>query len=110
MDHSTDKRFSCTRQDSFCTPDCDESITPTIGMYFSDVNTAKEFYEVYAHHVGFSVRVGQHKSSNGVMMHKRFMCAKEGFREEKTGNIISEPGKVENLNFLQQTFQAFSFA
>ncbi|XP_037447571.1 protein FAR1-RELATED SEQUENCE 5-like isoform X1 [Triticum dicoccoides] len=86
------KSTSIPTCDSFYTPDCDESITPTIGMYFSDVNTAKEFYEVYAHHVGFSVRVGQHKSSNGVMTHKRFMYAKESFREEKTGNIISEHG------------------
>jgi hypothetical protein len=59
-------------------------------MHFADVNAAREFYEAYAHHVGFSVRVGQHKSTDGVISHKRYLCAKEGFREEKTGNASSE--------------------
>ncbi|XP_044382799.1 protein FAR-RED IMPAIRED RESPONSE 1 isoform X2 [Triticum aestivum] len=108
------KSTSIPTCDSFYTPDCDESITPTIGMYFSDVNTAKEFYEVYAHHVGFSVRVGQHKSSNGVMTHKRFMYAKEGFREETgvnhhKGSILFGAAflhdeKVASFVWLFQTF------
>lgn len=77
--------------DSSYTPECDELITPSKGMHFPDVDAAKQFYESYAHHAGFSVRVGQHKSKDGVISHKRFLCAKEGFREEKIGESISGP-------------------
>ena len=52
-------------------------------MTFTDVESAKEFYKRYAHHVGFSVRVGQHKVVDGVVLYKRFFCAKEGFRNDK---------------------------
>jgi hypothetical protein len=65
-------------------------------MHFADVNAARQFYEAYAHHVGFSVRVGQHKSTDGVISHKRYLCAKEGFREEKTGNASSESSTKKN--------------
>uniref|UniRef100_A0A0E0FDW7 FAR1 domain-containing protein n=1 Tax=Oryza meridionalis TaxID=40149 RepID=A0A0E0FDW7_9ORYZ len=64
-------------------PDCDEAIKPNKGMIFDDLESAKEFYEYYAHTVGFSVRIGQHKKVNGLVLYKRFLCANEGFREDK---------------------------
>ena len=48
----------------------------------------EEFYKLYAHHVGFGVRVGQQKKLNEeVVRTKRFMCSREGFRTEKNKEI-----------------------
>ncbi|KAF2945238.1 hypothetical protein DAI22_02g203400 [Oryza sativa Japonica Group] len=44
-------------------------------MTFTDVESAKEFYECYAHRVGFSIRIGQHKKVDGVVLYKCFLCA-----------------------------------
>uniref|UniRef100_A0A453S394 Protein FAR1-RELATED SEQUENCE n=1 Tax=Aegilops tauschii subsp. strangulata TaxID=200361 RepID=A0A453S394_AEGTS len=77
------KMYSAPFCRSSCTPECDDDIRPAIGMTFTDLNAAKDFYEAYAHHVGFSVRVGQHKTANGVITHKRFYCDREGFRQEQ---------------------------
>ena len=52
-------------------------------MTFTDVNSAEEFYKSYAHHVGFSVRVGQHNAIDGVIIYKLYFCSNEGFRAEK---------------------------
>ncbi|XP_037427851.1 protein FAR1-RELATED SEQUENCE 5-like [Triticum dicoccoides] len=79
------KSYSAPFCGSSCTLECDDAIRPAIGMTFADLNAAKEFYEAYAHHVGFSVRVGQQKIVNGVITHKRFYCDREGFREERKG-------------------------
>ena len=70
---------------------------PKIGMTFADVDSTKEFYKCYAHRVGFSVRVGQgqHKAIDGVVMYKRFLCAKEGFRDEKNLESGSKRKKYE---------------
>jgi hypothetical protein len=53
-------------------------------MLFDDVQAAKKFYKEYAHDLGFSVRTGQQKlDDNGVVMWKRFLCAREGYKTEK---------------------------
>ncbi|KAG2566838.1 hypothetical protein PVAP13_7NG238700 [Panicum virgatum] len=70
------KTFSIPFCGSTYTPDCDDTMKPKIGMTFADVDLAKEFYKCYAHHVGFSVRIGQHKAIDGVVCYKRFFCAK----------------------------------
>nr|BAD16201.1 hypothetical protein [Oryza sativa Japonica Group]BAD33263.1 hypothetical protein [Oryza sativa Japonica Group] len=57
------------------TTECDDSVVPHIGMTFTDVESAKEFYECYAHRVGFSIRIGQHKKVDGVVLYKCFLCA-----------------------------------
>ncbi|XP_073359871.1 uncharacterized protein [Aegilops tauschii subsp. strangulata] len=82
------KMYSAPFCRSSCTPECDDDIRPAIGMTFTDLNAAKDFYEAYAHHVGFSVRVGQHKTANGVITHKRFYCDREGFRQEQKGRCV----------------------
>lgn len=56
-------------------------------MIFNDIQSAQDFYIAYASHVGFSVRVGQQKKKDGVVLHKRFLCSNEGFRVEKAKNI-----------------------
>lgn len=48
-------------QGSSYTAECDESLKPAVGMTFEDIESAIEFYEAYAAHIGFPVRVGQHK-------------------------------------------------
>ncbi len=45
-------------------------------MIFNDIQSAQDFYIAYASHVGFSVRVGQQKKKDGVVLHKRFLCSK----------------------------------
>ncbi|XP_037486097.1 protein FAR1-RELATED SEQUENCE 5-like [Triticum dicoccoides] len=65
-------------------PECDEAMKPSVGMVFEDIGSVEEFYKSYAHHCGFSVRVGQRKLlNNEVVQWKRFMCSREGFRSEK---------------------------
>ena len=44
-------------------------------MTFTDVNSAEGFYKSYAHHVGFSVRVGQHNAIDGVIIYKLYFCS-----------------------------------
>jgi hypothetical protein len=58
-------------------------MVPNIGMTFNGLESAKEFYESYALRVGFSVRIGQHKKVDGVVLYKLFLCANEGFWEDK---------------------------
>ncbi|KAK8444722.1 hypothetical protein SEVIR_9G188232v4 [Setaria viridis] len=75
---------------SSCTPECDESFKPAVGMTFDNIESAKEFYRAYAAHVGFPVRVGQHKAKDGVVTHKRLYCSREGFRKPRD-ETQSEP-------------------
>lgn len=63
-------------QSSSWTPECDASKEPKVGMIFNDIQSAQDFYIAYASHVGFSVRVGQQKKKDGVVLHKRFLCSK----------------------------------
>ncbi|XP_037416864.1 uncharacterized protein LOC119279896 [Triticum dicoccoides] len=101
------KSYSAPFCGSYCTPECDDAIRPAIGMTFADLNAAKEFYEAYAHHVGFSVRVGQQKTVNGVVTHKCFYCDREGFREERKD--IGPPEELYTCQKLQQsTFRSYS--
>jgi hypothetical protein len=53
-------------------------------MLFDDVEAAHKFYMEYAHSLAFSVRIGQQKlDANGVVIWKRFLCAREGYKTEK---------------------------
>ena len=51
-------------------------------MIFDTLKDVEEFYKSYAHEVGFSVRVGQHKKGNEEILFKRYYCSREGFRME----------------------------
>jgi hypothetical protein len=77
-------------QGSSYIPECDESLKPAVGMTFEDIDSAKEFYKAYAAHVGFLVRMGQHKAKNGLVTNKPLYCSREGFRKAKE-EIQSEP-------------------
>ena len=53
-------------------------------MIFDDIDSVEKFYKSYAHHAGFGVRVGQHKKLvDGVVMWKRFLCDRQGFKLKK---------------------------
>ncbi|XP_044337566.1 uncharacterized protein [Triticum aestivum] len=60
---------------SSCTPICDENLKPTVGMTFDSMEAVEEFYKAYAHNVGFSVRIGQNKTKDNVIVWRRFLCA-----------------------------------
>ncbi|KAF0934946.1 hypothetical protein E2562_028934 [Oryza meyeriana var. granulata] len=48
-------RVGLLMQGSYFILDCDGTKVPNIGMTFKDVEAAKEFYECYAHTIGFSM-------------------------------------------------------
>ena len=52
-------------------------------MTFESMEAVEEFYKAYAHNVGFSVRIGQNKTVNNVVVWKRFLCGKAAFRTKK---------------------------
>ena len=66
-------------------------------MIFDTLKDVEEFYKSYAHEVGFSVRVGQHKKENGEIVFKRYYCSREGYRKENENetNISDESKKIE---------------
>ena len=77
----------CT-QGSTYEPECDDSLQPSIGMRFDSWEAGLAFYRMYAHEVGFSVRIWtQHKGEGGVIIWKKFVCAREGCRKEKSVDI-----------------------
>ncbi|KAM3370727.1 hypothetical protein ACQJBY_018206 [Aegilops geniculata] len=69
-------------------PECDDSLQPSIGMRFDSWEAGLAFYRMYAHEVGFSVRIWtQHKGEGGVIVWKKFVCARQGWRKEKSVDI-----------------------
>ena len=52
-------------------------------MTFDSMEAVEEFYKAYAHKVGFSVRIGQKKIVHDVVVWRRFLCGKSGFRTKK---------------------------
>jgi hypothetical protein len=53
-------------------------------MFFDSWEDGEAFYTRYAHEAGFSVRrFTQHKGGHGASVWKRFICARQGWREEK---------------------------
>jgi len=68
-------------------------LKPKLGMIFDTLKDVEEFYKSYAHEVGFSVRVGQHKKGNEEILIKRYYCSREGYRKENVPNASDESGK-----------------
>ncbi|KAA8550530.1 hypothetical protein F0562_002214 [Nyssa sinensis] len=60
----------------------DDNVEPYIGMEFESEEAAMVYYDAYAKHIGFIIRVGNcHRSSHdGSVISRRFLCNKEGFR------------------------------
>jgi len=62
-------------------------------MIFDTLTDVETFYKSYAHEVGFSVRVGQHKKENDEILFKRYYCSREGYRQESVKKVSGESGK-----------------
>ena len=58
------------------------------------MEAVEKFYKAYAHSVGFSVRIGQKRTVGNVVVWRRFLCCKAGFRtikeEERKKNSKGE--------------------
>ena len=72
-----------------------DQFKPVIGMMFDTLIDVEKFYKSYAHEVGFSIRVGQHKKQNDEILFKRYYCSRKGYRKENEKNIIDESEKRE---------------
>ncbi|XP_031480492.1 protein FAR1-RELATED SEQUENCE 5-like isoform X1 [Nymphaea colorata] len=65
----------------------DSSLIPKVGMEFDDDVHAYEFYNMYAHRQGFSVRIRSwDKNSKGQITRKTFVCNREGYTLRKGGS------------------------
>ncbi|XP_077252609.1 protein FAR1-RELATED SEQUENCE 5-like [Tasmannia lanceolata] len=62
---------------------------PYVGMEFDSESDARSFYNAYARHVGFGIRVNySHRSRRDrTMIAQQYVCAKEGFRKNKEGKM-----------------------
>lgn len=61
---------------------------PHVGLEFDSADDAREFYSIYAKHVGFKIRTGQlyRSRTDGSVASRRFVCSKEGFQlNSRTG-------------------------
>jgi len=56
-------------------------------MSFDTIEAVEEFYKNYAHHVGFSVRIGSQNVALGQIINKRFLCARQGYKKEKKKDV-----------------------
>jgi hypothetical protein len=74
---------------------CKERSKPVVGMIFDTLTDVENFYKSYAHEVGFSVHVGQHKKQNEEILFKRYYCSREGYIKEIKQVFCGESGKKE---------------
>jgi hypothetical protein len=65
---------------------------PVLGKSFDSLKDAEEFYKSYAHHGGFSVRIGPQNKALDEVINKRFMCSRAGFKKvnETDGPAIKQ--------------------
>ncbi|KAL3508002.1 hypothetical protein ACH5RR_033384 [Cinchona calisaya] len=66
----------------------ESKLEPHVGLEFDSAEAAQEFYNLYATHVGFRIRIGQLYRSrvDGSVISRRFVCSKEGFQtNSRTG-------------------------
>ncbi|XP_058753620.1 protein FAR1-RELATED SEQUENCE 5-like [Vicia villosa] len=77
-------------------PMCKDEVKPILGKVFDSLEEGGNFYKMYAHSVGFSVRCSSQTNDKYGVKWKYFLCSKEGFRAEKQVAlpelIISENG------------------
>jgi hypothetical protein len=77
---------------SWFVPNCEKILKLIVGMTFDSLEEVEEFYKLYAHECGFSVRIGVQGKKSDVIEHKRFVCSREGFTNRK-----AEPNKQKKL-------------
>ncbi|WJX12442.1 hypothetical protein P8452_02945 [Trifolium repens] len=72
----------------------DDESKPVIGKVFDSLEQAGNFYKMYAHSVGFSVRNSSQTSDKYGVKWNYFLCSKEGFKVGKQidGLVINENG------------------
>ncbi|XP_062150231.1 protein FAR1-RELATED SEQUENCE 5-like [Alnus glutinosa] len=65
-----------------------EPIEPFLGMEFESAEDAREVYEMYGRHMGFTIRNNRTRRSlkDNSIIGREFVCSKEGFRIEKYAN------------------------
>ncbi|KAJ8767559.1 hypothetical protein K2173_017628 [Erythroxylum novogranatense] len=66
----------------------DSRFEPNIGLEFYSADDARQFYSIYATHIGFRIRTGQlyRSRTDGSVSSRRFVCSKEGFQlNSRTG-------------------------
>lgn len=61
------------------------TLEPVIGMEFESAEDARDFYEMYGRHMGFTIRNNRTRRSlkDNTIIGREFVCSKEGFRAEK---------------------------
>ena len=72
-------------------------------MVFDTLKDVEKFYKSYAHEVGLSVRVGQHKKGNKEILIKRYYCSREGYRKETVTNDTDESGEKRKAHNVMET-------
>ncbi|XP_019150228.1 PREDICTED: protein FAR1-RELATED SEQUENCE 2-like [Ipomoea nil] len=72
---------------------CGSTIKPAKGQLFNNLEDGIEFYKKYASKAGFDVRrSSDKKNKHGVILRKKMVCSREGFKETKnTGPSVSDP-------------------
>ncbi|XP_026656633.2 uncharacterized protein LOC103696283 isoform X2 [Phoenix dactylifera] len=69
---------------------------PFEGMEFESEDAAKTFYIAYARHMGFRARISKYCRSrrDNSIISRQIVCSKEGFREVRVKNEITDEGKI----------------
>ncbi|XP_008805726.1 uncharacterized protein LOC103718605 [Phoenix dactylifera] len=69
---------------------------PYEGMEFDSEEAAKAFYITYARHLGFRARISKYCRSrrDNSIISRQIVCSKEGFREVRVKNEITDEGKT----------------
>ena len=79
---------------------CDAELKPVIGKVFDTLKEGDDFYKIYAHVAGFSVRNSTETKDKIGVKWKYFLCSKEGFKVEKKidklGLLISDDSLPKN--------------
>ncbi|KAF7131547.1 hypothetical protein RHSIM_Rhsim09G0026800 [Rhododendron simsii] len=79
-----------------------EPLEPYVGMEFESAEDAREFYEMYGRHLGFTIRNNRTRRSlkDSSIIGREFVCSKEGFRKREKRIIPSRPATREGCNAL----------
>lgn len=86
-----------------------EPLEPFVGMQFESAEDAREFYEMYGRHLGFTIRNNRTRRSvkDNSIIGREFVCSKEGFRigkhaNKKNGVLPSRQATREGCNAMMR--------
>ncbi|KAG2726009.1 hypothetical protein I3760_01G092400 [Carya illinoinensis] len=84
-------------------------LEPFVGMQFESAEDAREFYEMYGRHLGFTIRNNRTRRSlkDNSIIGREFVCSKEGFRigrqaNRKNGVLPSRQATREGCNAMMR--------